>query len=102
MRQNRSDAGSVGSVESGKLKFGYGEALHTAPPEFIELYKAFRTMESREKARLFGLKNGVLVGEFLDRRLCLCEISQVFDAIKDIILSSDSLFVSGDMKLPMR
>lgn len=31
-------------------------------------------MESREKARLFGLRNGVLVG---------AEISQVFGAIKD-------------------
>jgi hypothetical protein len=89
MRQNRSDAGSVGSVESGKLKFGYGEGMSTAPPEFIELYRVFRTMESREKARLFGSKNGVLVGSLLDRRLCLYEISQIFGAIKDIVLGSE-------------
>jgi hypothetical protein len=38
---------------------------------------------------LLGLKNGILTGSLLDRRLCLWEITQIFSAVKDIILGSE-------------
>jgi phage terminase Nu1 subunit (DNA packaging protein) len=82
---------TAGTVTSGEPAFDYGEGLHTAPEEYIAHYRAARTREAAQKARLFGLKNGVLTGELLDCGECVYAISAVFIAVRDNILASDSL-----------
>lgn len=62
--------------------------LENAPEDFARFYRAAWTRESKEKARLFGLQNGRLIGIYLDRRLFVTELTHIFGSVKDIVLGS--------------
>jgi hypothetical protein len=96
MRKNRSDAGTVKSKEA---KFGYGEGLTDAPADYIEFYRAARTREARQKARLFSLKNGRLEATILDRKLLARELHAILSSVKDIVLGSSALTEKGQSQL---
>ena len=96
MRQNRSDAGAI---KSKQVKFGYGEGLTDAPADFIEFYRAARTREAREKARLLSVKNGRITGVLLDAGLLSHEIHEIFSSVKDIVLGSNALTPKGKAQL---
>lgn len=87
-RKFRADVGNV-KVEDSKP--AYGGNLREAPTDFVTFYKQARTREAAGKAVLFGLKNAVLVGDLLDRRLFVREAHFVLSTVKDRILGSSSL-----------